>query len=85
MLDGILQRSGGPNDNAKQPDGDSEMRELPTQEPDNNEEKATHDQAERLKNLAGKVQDFVEGEGTLEGAKFDECVGSFIAISRFIC
>lgn len=29
-------------------------------------------EAERLKNLAGKVQAFLEGEGDVEGAKFDE-------------
>jgi hypothetical protein len=30
------------------------------------------EQAARLKTLAGKVESFVEGEGDLEGARFEE-------------
>ncbi|KAK0208455.1 SGT1 protein-domain-containing protein [Desarmillaria ectypa] len=36
------------------------------------EDKMTSDQASRLKNLASKVEEFVEGEGDMEGAKFED-------------
>ena len=36
------------------------------------EDRTTLEQADRLKELATKVQDFVEGEGDLEGATFEE-------------
>lgn len=39
---------------------------------DNSEDKVAAEQAERLQGFAKKVQNFVEGEGTLEGAVFDE-------------
>jgi hypothetical protein len=36
------------------------------------EDHVANEQATRLRNLAGKVEKFVEGEGDLEGARFDE-------------
>lgn len=36
------------------------------------DEEMTSGQAARLQKLAGKVEAFVDGEGDLEGAKFDE-------------
>jgi hypothetical protein len=36
------------------------------------EEGAAQSEAKNLQSLADKVQDFVEGEGTLKGAKFTE-------------
>lgn len=36
------------------------------------ENQAAEEQAKRLKDLAQKVENFVEGEGTLEGAAFEE-------------
>lgn len=36
------------------------------------EERMASEQASKLKDLASKVEDFVEGEGDLEGAKFEE-------------
>ena len=41
---------------------------------DQKEEKLAQDQASKLKSLAQKVEKFVEGEGDLEGARFEECV-----------
>ena len=39
---------------------------------DRAEDDAAEEQAKKLKNLAAKVEDFVEGEGDLEGALFEE-------------
>lgn len=36
------------------------------------EDRTTLEQADRLKELATKVEDFVEGEGDLDGARFEE-------------
>lgn len=41
---------------------------------DQKEEEIAQDQASKLKTLARKVEKFVEGEGDLEGALFEECV-----------
>jgi len=41
---------------------------------DQREEQLAQDQASKLKSLAQKVEEFVEGEGDLEGARFEECV-----------
>ena len=38
------------------------------------EDKLASEQAKKLKDLATKVEDFVEGEGDLEGARFEERV-----------
>ena len=40
------------------------------------EDRVAKGQASRLQELAQKVEDFVEGEGDVEGAKFDEQVQS---------
>jgi hypothetical protein len=37
-----------------------------------NEDRITKEQASRLQDLAQKVENFVEGEGDVEGAKFEE-------------
>jgi len=39
---------------------------------ENPEQRLAAEQASRLRELATKVEDFVEGEGDLEGAKFEE-------------
>ena len=39
---------------------------------DDDENRVTKLQAERLRDLAHKVEDFLEGEGDLEGARFAE-------------
>jgi hypothetical protein len=44
---------------------------------DTSEDQAAHDQASKLRNLAHKVEAFVEGEGDLEGAMFKEFVLTF--------
>lgn len=44
--------------------------------PNDDEDKVVEDQAGKLKDLAQKVQRFVEGKGTLEGAVFEESVFS---------
>ena len=41
---------------------------------DQKEEQLAQDQASKLKSLAQKVEKFVEGEGDLEGARFEEYV-----------
>lgn len=38
------------------------------------EDRFASEQAKQLKDLASKVEDFIEGEGDLEGALFEECV-----------
>ena len=38
------------------------------------EDRLASKQASKLKQLAAKVEDFVEGEGDLDGARFDEYV-----------
>ena len=43
-------------------------------ETDQIEEQLAQDQASKLKSLAKKVEEFVEGEGDLEGARFEEYV-----------
>jgi hypothetical protein len=39
---------------------------------DEDEDMAAHEQAGRLKELAKRMEGFVEGEGAMEGALFDE-------------
>ena len=41
---------------------------------DQKEEQLAQDQASKLKSLAQKVEEFVEGEGDLDGARFEEYV-----------
>jgi hypothetical protein len=41
---------------------------------DTAEDRVAHEQASRLRNLAQKVEEFVEGEGGMEGAMFTEFV-----------
>jgi beta-lactamase class A len=41
---------------------------------DASEDRVAHEQASRLRNLAQKVEEFVEGEGDMEGAMFKEFV-----------
>ena len=38
------------------------------------EDQLASEQARRLKTLADKMEGFVEGEGVMEGAVFEECV-----------
>jgi hypothetical protein len=39
---------------------------------DESEDRAATEQANRLQDLAKKVESFVEGKGDIEGARFDE-------------
>ena len=59
----------GKNSDAMDVDSSSETASL--------EDKLTSEQAQRLKDLATKVENFVEGEGDLEGARFEERVPLF--------
>ena len=43
-----------------------------TQQAGSDEEELANEQATRMKSLAQKVEEFVEGEGDLEGARFTE-------------
>ena len=52
------------------------------------EDRLVSEQASKLKQLASKVEDFVEGEGDLEGARFDEYVFYYYLtqiLSEFWC
>ena len=62
-FDGMLQ-----NMTAKRPNGTEAMNV------DQKEEQLAQDQASKLKSLAQKIEEFVEGDGDLEGARFDEYV-----------
>ena len=44
------------------------------------EDKLAEEQAKKLKDLATKVESFVEGEGDLEGARFEERVSIFCTL-----
>jgi len=48
--------------------------ENPAMDIDQKEQQLAQDQASKLKSLAQKVEEFVEGEGDLEGARFEEYV-----------
>jgi hypothetical protein len=67
-LEATLGEARGKNSNAI--DVDPPTAESP-------EDKLASEQAKRLKDLATKVEIFVEGEGDLEGARFEERVPSF--------
>lgn len=66
-FEAMLERTIG----AKAKEGPNDM-DVDNPEAEDSEERLTSEQATRLKDLAAKVEDFVEGEGDLEGAKFDE-------------
>lgn len=55
--------------NGNKPDGMDVDLPSETESP---EDKIASEQAKRLKDLATKVENFVEGEGDLEGARFEE-------------
>jgi len=67
MLDGMLHGYSGRSEGA----GKSSNVEVLK---DGGEDEVAGAQAERLHKLAGKVRHFVEGEGDLGGAKFEEYV-----------
>jgi len=56
--------------------------DLPS-ETESPEDKLASEQAKRLKDLASKVENFVEGEGDLEGARFEERVPFFFCSYLF--
>ena len=66
----------GATGNAKNSDA---MDVDPQNETESLEDKLASEQAKKLKDLATKVENFVEGEGDLEGARFEERV--FISLS----
>jgi hypothetical protein len=66
-FEAMLERTMG----AKAKEGPNVM-DVDNPEAEDSEERLASEQAIRLKDLAVKVEDFVEGEGDLEGAKFDE-------------
>lgn len=48
------------------------------------EDRVASQQAHKLKELAERVEQFVEAQGDLEGAKFEECVLSFASWMSFL-
>ena len=68
MLEATL--GGGKRNSQK---NDSEAMDVdPSITAESEEDRLASEQAKRLKDLASKVESFVEGEGDLEGARFDE-------------
>ena len=65
----------GATGNGKNPNA---MDVDPPSEAESPEDKLASDQAKRLKDLATKVENFVEGEGDLEGVRFEEQVPFFV-------
>jgi hypothetical protein len=63
-LDGLLASASGMNKATAQATDKMDI--------DEDEDAKVNEQAKRMKDLAGKVEKFVEGEGDLEGAVFDE-------------
>lgn len=62
-----LERTMGPRNTSGQTTGmDVDAPEMPE------EDRMASEQAARLKDLANKVEKFVEGEGDIEGARFEE-------------
>ena len=77
MLNGMLAHSAGPSSQAKPAPSQKSNIDALSPEPggieeDGGEDAITTENADRLKKLAGKIEAFVEGEGDLEGARFDE-------------
>lgn len=64
------------DDDFSDSDGDDRegegMDEVKTKE-ERDEEKRNRKAAKQLEEMAGKVEDFVQGRGTVQGAVFDEC------------
>jgi len=52
-------------------EGGKELDVMDVDGPDGLEDQMATERAARLKTLAGKVESFVEGEGDLEGARFE--------------
>ena len=55
----------------------------PLDETESPEDKLASEQAKKLKDLATKVENFVDGEGDLEGARFEERVFILVCSCRF--
>ena len=65
-FDDMLEKSLGGKNKASPSNMDTDVDE------ELSEDKLAREQAARMSDLAKKVEAFVEGEGTLEGAKFEE-------------
>ena len=51
---------------------DVDQKDSPAAQQKFMEDKVANDEAKKLQDLANKVENFVEGEGDLEGARFEE-------------
>lgn len=69
-FDDMLEKTMGTSRNTKS--GPSEAMNVDNPEGETEEDHAAKAQADRLQELAQKVESFVEGEGDVEGAKFEE-------------
>jgi hypothetical protein len=67
-FDDMLQKTMGTSRNIVQDTMDVDKPE----DGETEEDRIAKEQASRLQDLAQKVEDFVEGEGDVEGAKFEE-------------
>jgi len=56
----------------RQNEGGKDLNAMDVDGPNDLEDRLATEQAAQLKLLAGKVESFVEGEGDLEGARFEE-------------
>lgn len=71
-LDNWLDIDAGNLDNMLQKMAPGRSGGVEAMDVDQKEEQLAQDQASKLKSLAQKVEEFVEGEGDLDGARFEE-------------
>ena len=69
----LEERMGKAAQQAKDPDAmDVDSKDGQAAQQKAMEDKVANDEAKKLQDLANKVENFVEGEGDLEGARFEE-------------
>ncbi len=71
-FDAMLEKSTGKSQSKVEQSSDGAMDVDTDGNIEEEEEKVAREQASRLKDLAKKVEDFVEGKGDVEGAVFEE-------------
>ncbi|EMD41652.1 hypothetical protein CERSUDRAFT_90221 [Gelatoporia subvermispora B] len=71
-FDAMLEQNMGGSTKASKSSPDAMDVDTAAREPKTAEDRMAEEQATRLKNLAQKVEEFVEGEGDVEGARFPD-------------